>query len=932
MSWLRVTASRLSGFFRKRRLDGGLEAELHAHLDLLTEGNIQRGMTPEEARHAARREFGGLEQTKQTYRHQRGLPMLETFFQDLHYAVRMLRKSPGFTAVAVLTLALGIGGTTAIFSLIDAVMLRSLPVRDPQQLVLLEWSSHKWPKYHQMMSYGDCGGGRGGPDNPGGCSFSRPFLNEIRSQANLFSGLAAFAQAWQLRMSGNGPASLVHGQYVSGDFFQTLGVQPALGRTLLPADDESSSPPVAVLNYGFWQNAFAGSPGAIGRTIYLNGVAFTIVGVAEPRFGSLAPGSVYEMWIPLSQRPILTRGWNSKQDDAGSVWLEVVGRLKPGISRAQAQTAASLLFRNELLHAEKPLLEAADDPEVTLKPAQDGLTGLRDRFSTVLYLLMLAVAIVLLIACANVASLLLSRAASRQKEIAVRLAVGAGRARIVRQLLTESLLLSAIGGALGILLAQWAARAMVAFVSNDASRPLGLDVNLNWHIVGFTAALSIFTGILFGLAPSLHGMRMDLAPALKEGAHQSPRTRRRIGWLTTGNALVVAQVALTIVVLAGAGLLVRTLQNLKSIDPGFDTRSVLTFEIDATVGDYKDAQINSLYRELQNQFAALPGVLSSSYSQMGLLSGALMSTSFHLRGTPQDSSADANVLPVGLNFFQTMRIPLLSGRNFSLANFSAAASSDPAATNSQAPVPAIVNEAFVRRYSNNRNPLGWRFGESEKTEPGEPPDPGWEIIGVVHDAKYNSLREETKPTIYVPQTGLNTIFELRTSMDPARLVPAVRDVVNRVDSNLPLSRVETETETIDKLLFQERFIARLSSLFGLLALTLSCVGLYGLLSYQVARRTREIGVRMALGAQPVNVLRLVIGRGMGLALAGTAIGSLVAIGITRFLDSLLFGVRPNDPLTLLAVAALFFLVTLAACYSPARRATRVDPLVALRNE
>jgi len=933
MSWLRVTASRLRGLFRKRHLDGELDAELRAHLDLLTEVNIQRGMTPDEARYAARREFGGLEQTKQTYRNQSGLPIFETLLQDLHYATRMLRKSPGFTAVAVLTLALGIGGNTAIFSLIDAVMFRSLPARDPQQLVLLRWSAHKWPKYHQIMTYGDCGGGRQlGPDNPSGCSYSHPFVNELQSEGSPFSGLAAFAQSWQLHISGNGPASLIRGQYVSGEFFQTLGLPPALGRAILPADDAPSSPPVAVLNHGYWQSAFGGSPAVIGRSINLNGVAFTIIGVAEAGFGGLSPGSAFDIWIPLSQRSILTRGWNPKQDDAGSIWLIAVGRLKPGISRTQAQAAVSLLFRNQMLHGEKPLLEAADDPQVTLVSAQDGFVGLRDRFSTVLYLLMLAVAIVLLIACANVASLLLSRAAARQKEIAVRLAIGAGRARIVRQLLTESLLLSAIGGALGILLAQWGAQAIVAFVASGASRPLGLDLALNWRIVGFTAAVSIFTGILFGLAPALHGLRLDLTPALKEGANQAVRSRRRFSWLTTGGALVVAQVALTIVVLAGAGLLVRTLQNLKSIDPGFDTRSVLTFELDPTFGDYNDAKINNLYRELQERFAALPGVISSSYSQMGLLNGSLMSTSFHLPGTPEDSHADANMLPVGPNFFQTMRIPFVAGRDFSPSDFSAAAASNPGQAKGNLPVPALVNEAFVHRYFNKGTPLGQRFGNSDKPEPGEDPSPGWEIIGVVHDAKYNSLRDEIQPTAYVPQAGANAVFELRTSINPSSLVPAVRNVVNRADSNLPLSGVETETETIEKLLFQERLIARLSSFFGLLALTLACVGLYGLLSYEVARRTREIGVRMALGAQQVNVLRLVIGRGLGLAFVGTAIGSLVAIAITRFLSGLLFGVRPNDPITLLAVTALFFLVTLAACYSPARRATRVDPLVALRNE
>lgn len=856
---------------------------------------------------------------------------MHTLWQDVRYAIRLLSRSPGFAAVAVLTLALGIGGNTAIFSLIDAVMLRVIPVRDPQQLVLLNWAAHKSPKYHMSWSYGDCGG-HFGAANPTGCSFSHPFVNAIRSQTNFFSGLAAFAGAGQLDLAGNGAASLIKGQYVSGDFFQTLGVQPALGRTIVPADDAPSASPVVVLNYGYWQRALGGSPSAIGQAIRLNGVAFTIVGVAEPKFVSLTPGNVYDVWVPLSLRPSLSPHWDARQDDAGSVWLVVVGRLKPGVPRAQAQAALSLLFRNELLHGEKPLIEAADDPVITLTTAQEGLAGPRARYSTVLYVLMLAVGIVLLIACANVAGLLLSRATARQKEIAVRLALGAGRVRILRQLLTESILLSAAGGALGILLAQGGVRAILSFVASAQPGPLGFVAELDWRVLAFTAGVSISTGILFGLAPAFRGMRVDLTPALKDAVGSSAASHGRVRWLSAGNALVVVQVALTIVVLVGAGLLVRTLQNLKSIDPGFDTRSVLTFGVDATLSGYKGAKIDSLYRDLQDRLAALPGVISSSYSGTTLLSGSLMRTSFHLPGTPADSEVNADWLPVGLKFFQTMRIPFVAGRDFSLADLAAQAASDSPETHPSAPIPAVVNETFVHKYFDKGDPIGQRFGAEEKAEPGETPSPGWQIIGVVRDAKYNSLRREINPTIYVPPQHFGVHFELRTATEPANLVSAVRSVVNQLDNNLPVFDVKTETETIDRLLFQERFIARLSSFFGILALLLACVGLYGLLSYEVARRTREIGVRMALGAQPRNVLRLVVGHGLALALVGTAVGAIAAFGVTRFLASLLYQVRPSDPVTLVGVAILLLLVALAACYSPARRATRVDPMVALRYE
>jgi predicted permease len=854
---------------------------------------------------------------------------MQTLWQDLKYGLRMLVKAPGFTMIAILTLALGIGANTAIFSLIDAVMLRSLPVHDPQHLYLLRWSAHKTPQYHGFMSSGDCPMNDRGA-NPSGCSLSNPLFKGLQSQTNVFSSLAAFAYAGRLDMSGNGPASVLLGQLVSGEYFKTLGVRAAAGRTIESADDMPSAEPVVVLNYGYWQSAFGGSPSAVGRSIRLNGVPCTIVGVAEARFTSLTPGSVYDAWVPFSAAPRLNARMGPQQADAAFWWLTVVGRLKPGIPQSQAQSAVSVFFRNEMLHGEKPMSQAADDPAIQLPSAQEGLSGARARYATPLYVLMLAVGIVLLIACANIAGLMLARSTVRRKEMAVRLALGAGRARIVRQLLTESMMLAALGGVLGIFLASWSAHALLSFVSSSRSQPLGLSAGIDWRILGFTAAISVFTGILFGLAPALRSTRVDLTPALREDSGSSSHvSHSRIRWLSVGNALVVAQVALTIVVLAGAGLLVRTLQNLKSIDPGFDTRNVLVFSIDPTLSGYKGAQLNNVYRNLQSRFAALPGVNSASYSMMPLLSGSLMITGFPRPGAPDKGEVDADFLPVGPGFFETMKIPTLAGREFSSADFAAAETSDSSATPSSAPTPAVVNETFVRRYLENANPIGLRFGASEE---GAEKNPGWEIIGVVRDAKYNNLRREINPTVYVPITGGGAYFELRTASNPAAIVPAVRSVVGQLDSNLPLFDVKTETEQIDELLFQERLIARLSSFFGLLALLLASVGLYGLLSYEVTRRTREIGVRMALGAQQRDVLPLVVVQGIALALAGAVGGIGLAYGVTRYLASLLYDVRPGDPATLAAVSILLLLVALAACYLPARRATRVDPMVALRYE
>ena len=586
---------------------------------------------------------------------------------------------------------------------------------------------------------------------------------------------------------------------------------------------------------------------------------------------------------------------------------------------------------SEIDSGPQTLSKPDDNPNVTLVQAQTGLTGARSQYSNPLYVLMLAVGIILLIACANVAGLMLARAAARQKEMAVRLALGAGRARVVRQLLTESVMLSVLGGALGILLAYWGAHAIISFVSSNQARPLGFATGVDLRVLGFTVAVSLLTAILFGIAPAFRGARVDLTPALKEGEGSSTSSGHAGGkWFSIGNALVVAQVALAIVVLVGAGLLVRTLQNLRSIDVGFDAHNILIFGIDPTLIGYKGPQMDAFYRDLQGRLSEIPGVKSASYSMVPLLSDGLMVTMFHWPGTPQDQNSEADVLGVGPNFFETLRIPLLAGRGFSASDFKLSASNS-GATPTSAPTAVIVNQAFVEKYLGKENPLGKQFGESA-AGPDGPASPGYEIIGVVRDAKYNSLRREIHSMMYMPQSFGGASFELRTAADPQAILPAIREAVAKVNTNLPLFDVKTESEQIDRLLFQERLVARLSSFFALLALILACVGLYGLLSYEVSRRTREIGIRMALGAHPGSVLKLVLRQGIVLAIVGAAAGIGVALGVTRYLTSMLYDVHANDPLTMIAVALLLTFVALAACYIPARRAMRVDPLVALRYE
>jgi predicted permease len=888
---------------------------------------------------------------------------MSTLIQDIRYAIRILAKSPGFTAIAILTLALGIGANTAIFSLISGILMRSLPIQNAQNVVVLKWSARRAPGMHSSSSYGDCTQHRERNGPSSSCSFSEPFFHDVAAHVGSFSSVAAFSYGGQVDLSGNGTASVLRAEGVSGEYFSLLGVRASAGRLIAPSDDSVSAPLVAVLNYGYWQTEFGGSPSVIGKAVRFNNVPFTIIGVADPRFDSLSPGNVSDVWIPLSALPQMSPvPWvKDRPTDIYSWWLVIIGRLKPGVTRPQAQAEVSTLFRNEMLHGEKPLSKPADDPTVAALSAQSGLTGGTTEFSSLLYVLMMAVGIVLLIACANVAGLLLSRATARQKEMAVRLALGAGRARIVRQLLTESVLLSLIGGGLGILFAIWGTQAIVSLFTSSADHAFGFNVGIDWRVLAFTIAASLLTGIVFGLAPAFRGTRVDLTPALKEGTGSSAAEGRAGGrWFSLGNGLVVAQVALAVVVLVGAGLLVRTLRNLKNVDPGFDTQNLLTFALDPTLIGYKTPQIDAFYANLQQRIAALPGVEGVSYSSNTLLSGDLWSTDFSLPGMPKDQTVDSDELAVGMNFFSAMHMRLLSGRNFSSADFAqaevaqeiedarsaaveakeagvaaptASSAANSATAANEAPIPVIVNKTFVERYLAKANPLGLHFGAREADpSKGDWASPGWAIVGVVSDAKYDSLRDAIAPTMYVPSDGGNDSFEVRTRTNPTAMTAAIRGVVSQMDNNLPIFAVHTQTQLIDQLLVRERLIAQLSGFFGALALILACIGLYGLLSYEVSRRTREIGIRMALGAQQGDVLRLVVGQGIVLATAGAAVGIGVALGVTRYLKSMLYDIHANDPVTMIGVAVLLAAVALAACYIPARRATKVDPMVALRYE
>ncbi len=940
---------------RKRYLSD-LESDIRNHIEIETQDNIARGMSSEEARYAAMRKFGNVTRVMEDTREVWVITWLDHLIQDLRFAIRGIRKSPLFATVVVLTLALGIGANTAIFTIIDGVMLRAIPVSNPQQLVVFSWKARKEPDLRGHSSFGDC------DDRPGqavrlDCSLSVPYFQTVRARtSDTFSKVAAFSGPIDVDFSGYGKPAIAKGTYVSGDFFDMLGIPMALGRPIGSDDDTQSAAPVIVLDYNYWRVAFASDPNVVGRNVLLNGTSATIVGVASQAFTNLTPGKSHNFYMPLSLVLRVRSEWWDSGDrlfEPDSFWVVILGRLQPGVSMTQAQAATTAIFRNETIHGAKPIFTAADEPTINLYSVKQGLQGENAYYTPMLYTMMAAVGIVLLIACANVAGLMLARSARRQKEMALRIAIGAGRGRILRQLLTESVLLSSLGGALGVLLAVWGVKAIVHFMGGTSEGGFPYVIEPNGRILVFTVATTFVTGVLFGLAPARRCARVDVNPALKESPSSAAK-RSTARWLHLGDALVVAQVALSIVVAVGAGLLVRSLQNLRDIDPGFRTENLLIFGVNPVLAGYTDTQSAQLYPKLKERFAGLPGVTSVSYSNDSLLSGGQSGTDIHFDGAPADINPIVDEMAVGLDFFSTMKIPLLAGRGFTGTDFASASvtenankAADRALRAAQksghapprtaaiyahvAPTPVLINRAFAQKYFEKQNPLGRHFGPSEHNREIDG-QPGYMIIGVVGDTKYPSLRRPIEPTMYQPLLSNSAHYEIRTAVDPTTLIPAVREVVSSVDNNLPIFEVSTQSERIDRLLSQERLVTRASTFFGFLTLALASFGLYGLLSYEVAWRTRELGIRMALGAQSRDILSLVIKQVIAIVALGLAVGVAAALGLTRFMSEMLYNVRPNDPATIAGVAALLALVALVACYLPARRAIHTDPIIALRHE
>jgi predicted permease len=853
---------------------------------------------------------------------------------DILFALRMIRKSPLFTTVIVLTLALGIGANTAIFSVVNSMLLQARPAQNPNELVSLRWNANAKPKISHS-SYGDCQTDWSG-NGASSCSFSLPFFRELQhSPVSQFAGLAGFAGAPRLDLVLNGSGSIVNGQLVSGDYFSTLGVRAAAGRLISPSDDTEQSSGVVVLSYDYWRKAFNSDPSAIGTAVRINSAEFTIIGVAEQRFTNLAVSNPIDVWMPLSANPQVVSDYDPRQADADSWWIEVVARLRDKDARTVAEKEVGQRFHNEVVYGSKPALKETDQPSAKLIPVWRALGPSSDKVTPV-YVLSAAVGLVLLIACVNVAGLLLARATARRKEIAVRFAVGAARGHILRQLLTESLLLSLLGGLCGVLFSFWALHVLVEMISNGGSRAIPFTPTIDTRVMIFTITVSLLTGIFFGLVPAMAAAHMDLNSTMKDiGNGARDKWRRQF---TFRNGLACVQVGLAIILLVGAGLFVRTLENLLQVNPGFDTHNMLIFGVDGQLAGYKDAQVDDLYRDLRQRLSAIPGVSQVSYSWRPLLRGSLWTRDIHLPGTAPDAYAGMDYLPVGPDFFSTMGVRLLSGRDFQDSDFATARSislevvQHPHDAPPVQPMPAIVNETFVQQYAKGQEIVGQQFGYENG------PDQvhkriGYEVIGVVRDAKYSDLRREVKPTMYTPTALNGAFFEVRTtSLKPESLLPAVRNTISTVDKSLPLFDIKTQAQQIDEQLVTERTLAKLFGFFAVLALLLASIGIYGLLSFEVAQHTREVGVRMALGARRSDVLAGVVRRGLLLAAIGALGGIPLAVLFVRLLSSLLYGVNPLDPMTLAGVVGLLFAVVTLACIVPARRAATVDPVISIRCE
>jgi predicted permease len=895
---------RLRNTMRPEGVSSELNREVEFHLSERIDELVASGMSEEEARREARLRFGNPVVQKERARDRDILPWLESFVADVRYALRSLRGSPGFALVAILSLGLAIGANTAIFSLIDAVMLRSLPVMRPEELVRVTTPTRS--------------GGLGeGSDN-----FTNPLWEALRDRQDVFSG--AFATADEhFDLAGGGESRPVAGAWVSGGYFSTLGVRPAAGRLVAPADDYRGCPAVAVVSYGFWRSAYGASPDVVGRTLSLNGHPFEVIGVAAEGFSGMQVGRATDVYVPLCTMPIVEGGHDSL-DDRSAWTLYIFGRVRPGTTTEDAGRRLAALAPavfGATVPEDLPT-EAREDyrrTTLTAVPAATGYSDVRSRYQDALVALMAAVGLVLLIGCANVANLLLARASSRRHEVAVRLAIGAGRGRLVRQLLTESLLLSLLGAAVGLILASVASRVMVRYMAMRGET-VWLDLSIDGRILAFTLVVATGTAILFGLVPAWRSARVDPRGAMKANDRSVAEGHSRFG---VGKALVVGQIALSLVLVVGAGLLLGTFRRLAAVDPGFDPAGVLLASIDMSNAGIPVEEIPRVKREILERLRTTPGVESASASVFTPLSGGGWNGDISVDGFTPSGARDAEVFFNGVSdgFFSTLDAALLTGRDFEQTDVAASQ-----------PV-AIVNESFMKKFFHGANPIGRRV--TVKGQLGDA-DESLQIVGVVRDTPYRSMRDKEDPLVFRPLSQVvvgpdrpQLDLELRGRGAASSLIRTVTGAVGEVNGGFSI-RYRTLEAQMDASLVRERMLAMLSGLFGGLALLLAVVGLYGTMSYSVARRRNEIGIRIALGAAGTRVMRLVLGEAGRLVGAGLLLGGAVALVTTRWIAPFLFGLTPADPVTWAISALALAAVSVAACAFPAWRAARLDPNAVLR--
>ncbi|MGO9259137.1 MAG: ABC transporter permease [Bryobacteraceae bacterium] len=846
----------------------------------------------------------------------------DQLLQDLRYAGRIMAAQPLFTAMAALSLALGIGANTAIYSFMDAILMRALPVQNPESLVVFNWHAKERPPVIHSSS-----GSQWHEPRLGLTSGNMPygFFEEVRAARPVFSSVFGFAGAGTVNAQIRGQADLARTQYVSGDFFSGLGVPPAAGRLIDPADDREGAPLTAAISHGYAQRRFGDPAKAVGQRMLINGNPFTIAGVTAPEFFGVNPAGAQDIYVPMHTSILLESIFGPRNPRAKFTantyyWIQMMARLRPGVSRERAEAAMVPLFRNFADSAAVNAREHANLPLLILKEGAGGLDFLRRQYSKPLYVLMTLVALILAIACANIANLLLARATARRREMALRLSLGAGRMRVVRQLLTESVTLGMLGGALGVVVAKWGIGALTLLLANGQEN-FTLHAALNWHVLALTVGLSVATGMFFGLAPALQSTQVDLVSALKQtrSGDRTRRLHRRIR-LSLSQALAVAQIAISLLLLVAAGLFVRTLGNLHSVALGFNRENLLLATLNARQAGYQDAALMRFYDGLRNQLRGIPGVRAVTLSNYAMVSNSENSTDVHIPGQ-SGPNPGTDVLNVGPRFFSTMQIPIVLGHEIEERD---AIGSTPV---------AVVNEIFAHRYFGADNPVGRHFilgGGAFQID--------FEILGVSRTARLVSLKDEISPTIYVaynqnPRQSLGSIvYEIRAAGDPAGLSAAVRRIVREADPRVPISSLITQERVIEQTIGQERTFAMLCTCFAVLAALIAFVGLYGLMAYSVARRTNEIGIRMALGAERRRLMWMVLREVLAMAVLGLAIGLPIALAATRFVGSFLFQMRPNDPIALTAAAVALLAASVLAGYGPAWRASRIDPWTALRDE